>query len=388
MTRSGEPPRKITIRDVAREAHVSPATASRALNAQSQSGPVSAALRHRVEMAAHKLGYVAPRVNRPARPSQPRRAMTIGCVIPDLTNPFFAELAQSVVEQARDRGYQTIIYVSADARQQTRVAHDLLQRRVDGVVAVPAGDPDARETAVAWQALIARQCKVVFMDRKVPGLAEHTDSVIMNNYDGGRQAAEYLTTNGHGRIGVLAGPDTARTHVDRFSGFSDAYAEVMGHGLESELIQRCTFERESRENAARALLSLKPAVSAIFATANQLGSAVLAIVQERRKTMIPPPRPEEEPSLVMFDDVDWAHFTTPAITVVSNPPKAIGVAAVDLLLRRLAGQEAKDPQHIRLNRAQLVIRESVRNLRARSTSRPLARPGASAPSEQSDSIFG
>ncbi len=270
-------------------------------------------------------------------------------------------MAQSVVEQARRLDYQTLIFTTTDAQGnvfELQVAEELLRRHVDGVVAVPEGVPGHPEATTPWMALIKRDCRVVFMDRALPDLSEHTDSVVIDNKESARKATAYLVANGHERIGILAGPQALLTHSRRVDGFRQACTDG-GLRLEEDWIQWCSFERESRENAARALLSYSPAVTAILATANQLGAAVLTVVGERKSTMKPPP---EDVSLVMFDDVDWASFMTPPLTTVRHSPRKLGVAAVDLLLRRLRGQGAKAPQHITLPIAELVVRESVRDL--------------------------
>ncbi len=338
---------KITIRQVAREAGVSPATASRALSAKQFNGPISDGTREKVIAAAARLHYTPRRQNEPALP---KRVRTIGLIVPELTNPYYAELTQTIADRLRDLHCQTIIAVTAD-KFEKEFEYDsvraLLRRRVDAIIAIPASMTSPR----VWQSVLATPTKLIFVDRDLRDQFPQVDSVSINNYEGARMATRYLFSAGHTHIGYLTGPLTASTLHDRLRGYKDAFRDF-SREWEREYVQECSFAIGPRLNAARKLLALDPPPTAILAPSNLLAEAVLVAIRERGQ-------PLAEISLIMFDDVPWATLTSPRLTTVSNPTKKLGKAAIDLLQRKLTEESISRPEHIQLQVADLVVREST-----------------------------
>lgn len=347
----------VTVYDVARKARVSVATVSRVLNPASQSGPVSEQTRVRVLKAVGDLGYV-PRIagNQPAR----RRTHVIGLVVPDISNPFFAEMAQGVIRHACDRGFEVIIAVSTNEfdgpmRQNERgAARTLVRRRVDGIIAVPIGD---EESVRVWKSVLTHNLPVVFVDRDMNSAFPDVDAVTIDDKVAVRLAMKLLFLHGHERIGILTGPLSASTLLDRLDGYKEAFREA-GKPYDASLVANCTFEGGSRHQAARALLTLPNRPTAIFAPSNLLGESVLFAAQELRLTI---PR---DVSLVMFDDVRWARLTTPPLTTISHDPRDIGAAGVDLLVQRMNTAGSRETQRLVLPTAELRLRGSIQEREA------------------------
>lgn len=352
--------KKVTIVDVAKRAQVSTATVSRVLNEQDPSGKSTSDTRRKVLQAAEELGFV---LNVSSRSPSRAHRQVLGCVVPDIANPFYAELVQCIVDRARRNGFQVIVSVTADLSsqrlqsdrsEQKRIEADVLRTlmrlRVAGIIGVPS--PVSRDCATAWQSAINRDIRVVFVDRDLGTAVPSADSVTIDDCKGARDATWHLIRNGHKRIGMLTGPRTAPTLEARCQGFKQAHEEN-GLKLEDDLIQECSFERESSLQAARNLLKQRP--TAILAGSSLLAESVLEAALEVRPESLKVPK---DISLVMFDDVYWARVAAPRLTTVSHSPAELGVAAVDSLLQYL--KEPKQREGHRIVRSPEVrIRDSV-----------------------------
>lgn len=359
---------KVTITQVAQQAEVSLATASRALNETGSGGPVSEDARQRVLKAARDLGYVPPRA-RHRKYIQPTK--TLGCVVPDLANPFFAELAQSVVDAAGAEGYDVLLAVSTDRENrhnEPKAVQTLLKHSVDGIIAVPVGSKD--ETAI-WQQVLDAGIKLVFVDRNLDRVLRDVDTVTVDNKKGAHDAVWHLFTNGHTRIGLLTGPLSASTLSARRDGFIQAHDEAHIQ-LDENLIQNCTFEEESRNQAARNLLALRPVPTGVLASGNLLAESMLIAMQEAgvdKAWMGSAMQMTEDDdrncplgiSLIMFDDIHWARLTTPQLTTIAHPPRKLGATAVRTILQRL--NHGTPPNHPILQLATLTVRNSVYDIR-------------------------
>lgn len=348
---------KVTIHVVAKKAGVSIATASRALNEHGHSGSVNSSTRQRVLAAAQEMGYI-PLTERRTRGDV--RTKMLGCLVPDLTNPFYAELAQCIIDRARIQGFKVVVATAMDQENgegeyEPDAVRFLLGQRVQGILAVPTVPTGSSPSLGVWNLILQHNMKLVFLDRDLDQVLPNVDTVTVDNRKGARDGTWHLFTNGHERIGILAGPVSASTLAARLQGFRDAHKD-RGLVLDEKLIQYCTFDLESRLHAARNLLSINPRPTAIFASSNLLGEALLLAVREPRDREIAFPR---EISMVMFDDVPWARLMSPRITTVANPPASLAKTAIGLLTQRLNGPEVASARHIVLQAAEVQVRESV-----------------------------
>lgn len=308
-----------TIRDVALRAGVSQATASRALSGR---GPVSPDAAERVRAAAQTLGY---EVNKAARALRTQRTDTIGLLIPDVRNPFFAELAY-VIEQAAAGAGLAVITMSADedAEQEARGLRVLVRQQVDGLIVAPRDD----EACSAVQHL-----PMVFVDRGAEGRG--IPVVRSDNETGAALMIDHLVAAGHRDIALITGPQEITTGRARHEA---ALRRLTHHGLPPgpQWVQEGDFQLESGRRAAAALLDAPERPTAVFAGDNLM--AVGALLELRGRGL----RVGHDIALTAFDDAPWFPLLDPPLTVVSQDVPRLGRAALECLLSLLRGHETSD----------------------------------------------
>ena len=332
----------VTIRDVAARAGISQATASRALSGRGYAGSET---RQRVEKAARELGY---KPSGPARSLKLNRTDTIGLMITDIVNPFYAYLADGVLECANNLGYHVILCATDEEPKMEREYLDvLLEKRVDGIVAVSTG-----HNLELWQEAIELGTEVVLVDREVEGISD-VSVVLIDNVMGAFDAVSYLLQLGHHRIGIINGPLTTTTGRERLEGYNKAFNKV-GVPVDEELVENVSFKGESGTDAARRLLNLSNPPTAIFAANNVLGKAAMFVLRDKKM------RVPDDISLVIFDDVPWVSLVSPSITAVAQPTRQLGIVSMELLAQSLQSRVTGERHLFRKTILQpsLVIRDS------------------------------
>jgi DNA-binding LacI/PurR family transcriptional regulator len=305
-----------SIRSVASRAGVSPSTASRVLRG---AGYASDGARERVLAAAKDLGY-EPHLA--ARMLKSRSSQTIGVVIQDITNPFYAFLAKGIADTVRKHGY--VLMLSDSEEDRVREAESLramLGARVAGVIIAPTvGNAEVLRLVQRYSIALVQ------VDRTIPQV--NADSVLIDNFGGGYAGTEHLVQLGHSDIGVIAGPRTLTTGRERLLGF-EAAMQAASVPVQPQLVKTSDFRRETGAALARELLDLPTPPSAIFAQNTILAESLLLVLNERGM------RVPDDIAVVGFDDPPWAVLASPPLTVVRQPAYTIGATAADLLLRRL-----------------------------------------------------
>ncbi|WP_235036657.1 LacI family DNA-binding transcriptional regulator [Actinomadura sp. K4S16] len=332
--------RSATIKDVAAAAGVGIATVSRVF---SGTGSASAATRERVLAAARELDY---RPSALGRGLKLRRSGGIGLVVPDVTDPFCAELVAGVLACARTLGEHVIVDAAhGDPAREAEIVDRLVEQRVDGIIALPAGDQ------ADWRAA-ARVCSsVVFADRVLPGLPD-VPSVLADDAGGVRSLAEYLVGLGHRRIGFLGGAPGRPPGV-RERAFRETLAQL-GVPVEEDLIVAARPARDAAYAAAAGLLQRRADATAVLAAGHLLGEAAVLVARELDL------RVPADVSIAMMDDVAWAELCDPPLTAVARPGHDIGYRACELLLREPARRGRGGPV---LLPTELVVRGSCGPLR-------------------------
>ncbi|HZB03374.1 MAG TPA: LacI family DNA-binding transcriptional regulator [Actinomycetota bacterium] len=324
-----------TMVDVARLAGVSLKTVSRVVNHEAGVRPETES---RVRGAVEALGYRANDIARNLRRGRP--SATIGLVIEDVRNPFYSAVARAVEQVARDHGYVVVIANSdEDAAAERKAAASLLERRVGGLLIVPAG----RDHAYLRNE-VRLGTPVVFMDR--PADSIDADEVLLDNAGGARQAAEHLLARGHRRIAVVADSPDIVTIAERLSGYRRT-VEAAGLTVDETLIRTGLHDVRDAEAATVHLLALSDPPTAIFATNNRGCVGALRALHVRSEE-------RSRAALVGFDDFELADLLQ--VTVVRHDPHEMGRRAADLLFARLSGDESP-PQRIVLP-TELVVRAS------------------------------
>ena len=309
-----------TIRDVAKLAGVSQSTTSRALTRR---GYASQEVRERVLQAANQLGYKPHAL---ASSLRKQTTQTIGLLIGDIINPFYAHLADGVLDGAQEMGFHVILSAHAEnpAEEQSSL-EVLIQQRVAGIVAVPTG-----QNIDLWGKAQDLGIHLVMVDRKIKSL-NNIDNFLIDNVSGAYDLTSYLIHLGHRRIGIIIGPPITTTGEGRLKGYQEALRKA-GIPVEDELVLMSTFQRSSGRQAAQDLLALKDPPTAIFAANNILGEACLFAIREKGL------RIPEDISLGIFDDVPWASLTAPSVTAVSQPAYRLGKLSVKRLIQRLQNE--------------------------------------------------
>jgi LacI family transcriptional regulator len=329
-----------TMNDVARVADVSIATVSHVINGTRFVSPERV---DRVQAAMRELDYTPDATARSLRMG---RTHTIGLVIPDNTNPFFAELARWIEEAGFHAGYTTILGNSGERPDRERqYVSTLLSKRVDGLIIAPWRKPGAATARVLRKAPIP----IVVIDRT--DVLRTADAVLYDDVGGGRQAGEHLLALGHARIAAIAGPPDPGHAPGRLDGFLSALADA-GVAIADDAIVSSDYHFEGGRAATAELLTRGVRFTALFA-ANDLMAA--GAIRELTGHGLTVPR---DVSVVGFDDAPLAEMTSPALTTVRQPVEEMGDTAMSLLLARVTGAAAKGGGRHVLPTA-LVVRDST-----------------------------
>ena len=331
-----------TIRDVARLAGASPATASKVLN---NSGSVSAKLTQRVLNAVRALDYHPDNL---ARSLKTRKSQTLGILIPDVTNPFYTDVIKGVENEARAQGYSLVLCDSSEDPRLEQTNLDMLfARRVDGILLAPTGN------YVSLERFTHRSCPLVLFDRFPPGYAGA--AVVTDSFGGAYDATRHLLSLGHERIAIVTGRLVLPNAQERLDGFRQALQEA--HlPLRSEYLCPGTFQSESGYECGLKLMRLGEPPSAIFSCNNKM---TLGLMRALYELYVACP---ERVSVVGFDDFDWAANFSPRLTTVAQPALEMGRQAVLMLLAQIGsgkGAAGADQNQKVILKAEVRVRDST-----------------------------
>ena len=327
-----------TVEDIARAAGVSVATVSRVLNS---SPKVAAPTRRRVLRALDELGY-AP--NNLARNLRARALRVFGLVIPDIRNAVYTSLHRGVEDVARASGFFVLLANTDEhAHRQAEYLRMLLAERVAGVILVAAGGTLLEPV----QALLRVGIPVVALDRPLVGL--DLDTIQPDRARGVWLAVEHLCAHGHRAMGLVNGPISMVSAVQRADAFRAALAALgLEHRQEWEVSG--DFREEGGFAAATELLSRSRRPTAVVVANNLMALGTLHAAAELGLRL------PEDVALIAFDETEWAPFLAPPLTSVAHPTYELGRMAAELLERRLA-DAARPPASVFLP-PRLVVRDS------------------------------
>jgi LacI family transcriptional regulator len=304
------------IKDVAELASVSVATVSRVLNGDASVDPE---LRDRVRASVAQLGY---RPNRLARNLRMQQMEAIGIVVPDIENPHFAEMVRIIETTVLPRGYRVLVCnTDEDGDRQAACLRMLADERVSGIV-LSASDPTG-----SIDHLRDLGIPVVSIDRELKNA--ETDTVVADNVPAVRDATQRLIDAGHRRIAFVGGRNEVETGSERQEGY---LAAIEAAGLEPVLADG-GFRRDAAQSAVKALLSSADPVSALMVANNLMALGALAAIRECGL------RVPGDIAVISVDNPPWAELLAPPLTVLAQPIKAMATRAVDLLTRRIRGEQ-------------------------------------------------
>lgn len=332
-----------TIKAVAKYAGVSPATVSHVINGTKRITPE---VTERVRQAIASIGY---RPNSVARALRTGQSKTLGLIVPDITNPFFPQLAQAVEARARTKGYATVLFESGyQADTEAQAVDFLVNRGTDGLIWILSGD----------DRLPAEPPHVptVILDSAPAGW----HSVRADDYGGGRMQARFALKTGHKNVVLLWGMPSVASIRERRRGFHDESAGRLN--VVEELYT--PFSLDLPRAVQRRLVSRRGTYSFLAC-----GNDVLAVgaIKALKAAQIDVPA---EVSVIGFDETPLATIVDPPLTTVAQPTKKLGTLAVDLLLSRIRGEAALRPSVV--VPVSLIERGSTRAAHERATTEAVA----------------
>jgi LacI family transcriptional regulator len=314
------------MRDVAALAGVSLKTVSRVVNDEPG---VSPDVRERVTTAIARLDY-RPNLAASNLRRTGARSGLVGALVQDLSNSFSASLLRSLEDAARTRG-TAVLAASLDEEsdREVELVHDLMTRRVDGLVLMPAS---SRHDYLVAE--LRTGTPAVFVDRPPRGV--DADSVVIDNIGGAKAATEHLLRQGHRRIAALLDMESISTATLRHEGYVAAHA-ACGLRPDPRLVVHNLRSPEEATEVLHRLLSLEDPPTAVFTGRNILSAGAVRALAERGQ--------RHEVALVGFDDFPLADLLDPPLTVVQQDVARIGATVADLLFDRIDGDTAP-PRHI------------------------------------------
>lgn len=332
---------RVTMSDVARQAGVSLMTVSRVIN---NKGDVSSETRQRILEIIASLGY---RPSAIARSLATKETCTIGLVIPDITNPFFADITRGVEHLAYSKGYHVFLCNSEeDPQREQAVIQSLEEKRVDGLILC-----SSRLEEEKLRNVLTNLPAVVLINRRLYKTDEGIfNSVILDDEQGGRLATHHLIQSGHQCIGFLAGPQASYSGVERRKGYLAALQEA-GISQEGGWIRNCQPSVEGGYESTREMLATYPDLTALFCYNDLVAVGALQACEELNR------RIPENLAIVGHDDIPLAALVFPALTTCRVPRYELGARAVNALLERFQNPQGGCQQIVL--EPELVIRESA-----------------------------
>jgi LacI family transcriptional regulator len=331
-----------TIYDIARLAGVSTATVSKVFN---QTGNISEKTRRRILEISKELNY---QPNVLASALNGKKTFSLGLLIPDMVNPFFAELARHVEDRAQELGFNLIICnTDNDMKKEIKYIQLLRQKSVDGIIVATGVRNDE-----FLKELIDQRVPIALVAREMSVLS--TSTVLVDDFAGGYNATRHLIELGHRRIAVIAESMSVSSSKERVRGYRHALEEAELR-YDEELVLTSDFSIESGRVTALAILQRPSRPTAIFACNDLLAIGALQAAKELGI------RVPDDLSVVGFDNTILASITDPPMTTVAQPIRAMGHQVVDLIVAEI-NEESTVKQRVVLL-PELIIRQSTQALR-------------------------
>lgn len=328
-----------SLKDVADAAGVSVTTVSRLLNG---SLALPDETRERIDHAIRDLNY---RPNPHARRLSRGRSDTIGLVVPDIANPFFAAFVAAVEEEADSRGLAVSLFATLNRTVREIAYLELIQRKhVDGLIFL-TNHPDEGQLAK----LVNKAGKVVLADEDVPGA--NAPKLFCDNEQGGYLAGRHLAGYGHRDVLFVGSPEQMISGRRRVDGLCRALCEYWGEGIAVTRYHGAYTVAFGREAARRFIAQAMPA-TAIFATSDEIAIGMIEVFRAEGVSI------PGDVSIVGFDDIAPFHLFAPPVTAVRQPVHAIGRRSLALLLET-NWEDLAAPAPQELMPVELVVRESV-----------------------------
>jgi len=326
-----------TIKDIADRLNISYATVSRALNGRYGVNPRT---REKVLAAAKKLHYTP---NAVARGLVTRQTMTLGLIIPDITNPFFPWVARGVEDRAAEAGYSILLCnTNWDKKREERYLSLFKEKRVDGIILAPVSPGEKRAGKRAGLPL------VYMSDTRRDS---NISSVTIDNVLGGYTAVSYLITMGYKRIGFFGAVEDELTSAERYQGYRKALDEA-GRPNYDRYVRYGDYRNTTGSHLINSMISEGDYPDAVFAVNDLFALGVIQGVKEAGLSV------PGDVAVVGFDDIPFASFPEVMLTTMAQPKYEMGRMAVDLLLEEIDDPARHRGREIVLE-PELIIRRTA-----------------------------
>lgn len=339
---------KITIKRIAKDLGVSVSTVSKAL---SDSPEISAPTKIRIQEYAKLQNY---RPNSMAKNLKNQRTNTIGVIIPNILNPFFAKVFSGIEQTANHRGYNVITYISNESLSKEQLALNLLSNgTVDGFIVSIAEETQSSNAYSHFTDLLKEGTPIVMFDRVTQEV--QCDKVVVDDFESAVFATEHLIQTGCKKIALFSAIDNLSVGKLRVEGY---YAALNKHGIRvnDELILQ--YQNEEDIDLPMQLLFEKEKFDAVFAVDEH--TSVMAMKIALNKGMKIP----EDLSVIGFADGVWSRRLTPSLSTVSQHGPQIGSVAAQMLIERIEAKEVDGPKNYKTEviKTELRYRDSTRKL--------------------------
>lgn len=334
-----------TLKAIARELGVSVTTVSRSLNGKAQEYGISPKTEEAVRKAAQRLNFSPDPL---ARGLRLNRTLSIGLIIPDISNPYFAAIAKNVEMAARAAGYSVILCDSEENTDLEAESLTLLRgRKVDGLIIAPVG-----QSAEHFETLQEERPPAVVIDRHFPRLK--LPYVISDNYKGAMEATRHFIERGHRTIACVQGLARTSPNQERVRGYQAALTEH-GIAVDESLVAGSSFSEENGYICAKLLIKKSRGITAILALSNLIALGILRALSEEGIGV------PEDVSVICFDDQPYCAYLNPPMTAVEQNKEQMGRIAVRLLLDQIQSAQGPIQEGIVLP-TRLIERGSVRQV--------------------------
>jgi len=335
--------KKITIRDIAKQAEVSISTVSFVINGKGEKMAISPAVIKKVQDVAQKLQYKPSMIASSLRTGKTR---SIGLIVEDISNQFFADLARVIEDEAKNINYRVFYCSTGDDNDRSEeLIQSLLQANVEGFIITPT-----RNLEKTIGQLLKLQKPVVLIDRYFAN--QKVSHVVMDNYEGSHSAVKFLINKGRKNIAVVNNKSGMIQMKLRERGYAEALKEEGIYNEKLTLHLDYHASEQSRIEAIVNFFTKNPEIDAVLFCANYLGLAGLQAFRTL-KYKIP-----EKISVISFDDHDSFKLHTPTVSVIAQPIEDIAVKSIQLLMSQMTNFEEFKVEKV-LKKGTLIVRESV-----------------------------
>ncbi|MFA9392374.1 MAG: LacI family DNA-binding transcriptional regulator [Prolixibacteraceae bacterium] len=337
-------PQKVTLKSIAAELNLSMGTVSRILNGKAREFRISKETVELVLKYAKDKGY-SP--NLIAKGLQASKTFTIGLMIPDIANPFFALMAKHI-ERAASQANYSILLIDAEENsdKEEKQVNIMMSRKVDGIIAAPVG-----KSFEHFRKIVKQGIPLIFVDRYFKNI--DIPYITSDNFMGGYKACKHLIENGHQRIGLIRGDESTEPVIERKNGYRKALEEA-GIDVQFYYETGTTFSFENGYESALQLLSLPQPPTALITMSNLLGLGAIKAIRELQLNL------PNDVSLVVYDDQPYASYLNPPITTVKQDSEQMGKLAIAYILKKIDNEYTEfESVHVPI---QLIFRDSVHKI--------------------------